>query len=101
MQQKPNAMSSEAVTLTSERQSRLSQHRSVRMIRLLNLLARKFGCEVGPGKGSEVTVFRKGGTKTRLGHHGCNGIVPAARVKWLVRRLGIPEIEWLKVMYGS
>jgi hypothetical protein len=88
-----------AAALVPEEQSRLPRHRPVRMIQFLNVLQRKCGCEVKYGKGSEVTAFRCGGKKVRLGHHERNGILHAAKVKWLVGRLGIPEREWFQAVY--
>lgn len=67
---------------------------AVRMQTLLRLLERRFGCEVGSGKGSEVTVYRPGGRKFTLGHHTRNTHVPAHVVRALLKAVGITVTEW-------
>jgi len=61
---------------------------AVRTVTLLALLERRFGCEVGRGKGSEVTVWRPGGRKFTLGHHHRNTHVPAHVVRALLEAVG-------------
>jgi hypothetical protein len=67
---------------------------AVRTVTLLALLERRFGCEVGRGKGSEVTVWRPGGRKFTLGHHRRNTHVPAHVVRALLKAVGIGAVEW-------
>lgn len=69
--------------------------RPLRSTRLLALLADRFGCEVRQGKGSEVTVYREGGRKFTLGHHGRCVEVRAAVLRRLLRRVGISPADWL------
>ena len=67
---------------------------AVRMQVLLRLLERRFSCEVGAGKGSEVTVYRPGGRKFTLGHHTRNTHVPAHLIRALLKAVGISVTEW-------
>lgn len=70
--------------------------RQLRSTRLLTVLADRFGCEVRQGKGSEVTVFREGGRKFTLGHHGrCVEVHPVV-LRRMLGRLGISPGEWLR-----
>jgi len=55
---------------------------------------------VRPGKGSEVTVFRAGGRKFALGHHGQNPEVRWPLVKRLLARVGVGAEEWCRAVYG-
>ena len=76
--------------------------RRIGMLRIkdmLRCLTRSFGCDVRQGKGSEVNVYRPGAKQYRLGCHGPNPEVPSAVVRRLLRRLDIPEREWLRVVY--
>ena len=66
---------------------------------MLNFLADRFGCEIRPGKGSEVTVYRAGGRIFTLGRHRRNDEVSSLIVKLLLKRLGISPQEWLKAVY--
>lgn len=71
---------------------------AVRMQALLRLLERRFSCEVGAGKGSEVTVYRPGGRKFTLGHHTRNTHVPAHVVRALLKAVGISVTEWWRTL---
>jgi hypothetical protein len=71
----------------------------LRARRLINFL-RGLGCEVQQGKGSEVTVYREGGRKFVLGHHGQNPEVRWPVVKRLLGRVGIRPEEWWAAVYG-
>ncbi len=71
---------------------------AVRMERLLGMLESRLGCEVKPGKGSEVTVYRPGGVKFVLGHHHRNRHVPSHLVRLLLKRVGISVEEWLRAV---
>lgn len=68
--------------------------------RLLTLLADRFGCEVRQGKGSEVTVYREGGRKFTLGHHGRCVEVRPVQLRRLLGRLGISPADWLRTACG-
>jgi hypothetical protein len=68
--------------------------RPLRSRRLLTFLEKRFGCEVRPGKGSEVTVYRPGGRIFTLGHHGSNDEVSSVVVAHLLKRLAIGLDEW-------
>ena len=84
----------------ADRPSATRRIRPLRSRRLLNLLANFFGCEVRPGKGSEVTVYRPGGRIYILGHHGSNDEVSSVVVTRLLKRLEIGRQEWLRAVYG-
>jgi len=71
--------------------------RSLRQRRLLTLLQDSFGCEVQQGKGSEVTVYRAGYVKFRLGRHSSNPEVPTVVVQRLLQKLGISLCEWFSL----
>ena len=94
--EKPPAMRKEPVV--PKEKSRSFYKRSVRVMPFLNALSREFGCEVKYGKGSEITVFRHGGKKARLGHHAQNGNVHWIKVKQILKHLGILERDWLRVL---
>jgi hypothetical protein len=89
----------EEPTSTATRCPRVPR-RPLRAGRLLAVLERKLGCEVRQGKGSEVTVYRPGGRKFVLGHHGPNPEVPWLVVKQLLARLAITPSEWHRAVYG-
>ena len=87
----------------AEESDRTTQHRrihAVRLEQLLTLLATRFGCEVEQGKGSEITVYRKGGRKYVLSRHKRNYEVPSAVVDRLLNRLGIGLPDWLAIVYA-
>ncbi len=71
---------------------------AVRMETLLTTLERRFSCDVSPGKGSEITVYRFGGRKFTLGHHARNTHVPAHVVRALLKAVGISVGEWWTVL---
>lgn len=68
--------------------------RSVRQRQLLNVLQRHFECEVRQGKGSEITVYRRGAKKFVLGGHRRNPAVSSHLIKLLLQRLGITPKQW-------
>jgi len=68
---------------------------SVRLKRFLTLLENALRCEVKDAKGSEITVYRRGGKKAILSGHRRNRIIPTIEVKRTLRRLGISDREWL------
>ena len=76
----------------SNRPSHLGRLRPLRPDTMLRFLERKFGCQVQRGKGSEITIFRPGGKKFRLGHP---KQVQPEHLKRILRRLGIPIGRWL------
>jgi hypothetical protein len=65
--------------------------------RFLAILEESFGCEVQHGKGSEITVYRRGARKMTLGGHGKNPTVQVKTVKRTLRQLGITLREWLAI----
>ena len=67
----------------------------LRLQQLLSVLERKLGCEVRPGKGSEITVYRRGGRKFSLGRHHADYVVPLVTIKQLLRNIGVKPHEWL------
>ncbi len=71
---------------------------SLRFSRLARLLADRFGCEVGGGKGSEVKVFRPGGRIYVFGHHKADFDVHPSRIRPMLTRLGIEPADWLAVV---
>jgi hypothetical protein len=74
--------------------------RPLRFRQLRNFLEKRFGCEVRPGKGSEVTFYRPGGRIFTLSHHGSNDEVPSVVVTHLLKRLAIGLDEWRLAVYG-
>jgi hypothetical protein len=74
--------------------------RPLRSGRLLLVLERDFGCEVKQGKGSEMTLYREGGRKFRLGHHGRSFEVRPLLLRRLLGRLGIAPADWLRACRG-
>lgn len=74
--------------------------RALRSPRAFKLLRESFGCEVTQGKGSEVTIYRSGGHKFILGHHGQCVTVGPLLLQRLLQRLGITTEEWLDAVYG-
>jgi len=66
----------------------------LRFSRFIASLQEFFACEVQQGKGSEVTMYRVGGKKCVIGHHGGNDPVYPTQVKRLLRQLGIPVADW-------
>ena len=79
---------------------RLGRLRPLRSGRLLALLDREFGCQVERGKGSEVTLYRHGGRKFRLGHHRRSVEVHPLLLRRLLGRLGIAPADWLRACHG-
>lgn len=79
------------------RPERRPQHRrmSLRFTRLVSLLEDGLGCEVRSGKGSEVTIYREGGSIFTLGHHKRNDRVAWRQIRRLLKRVGIGLREWL------
>lgn len=69
----------------------------VRTTQLLAMLQR-LGCEVRPGKGSEISLYRPGGKIWTLGHHKRNAQVGWAYVRRILKRLAIPVDEWLAIV---
>jgi hypothetical protein len=91
-----DAAPSEAVTAETESPSSYSRpRRPLRLPRLLGVLETQLGCEVQPGKGSEITVYRPGGKKFTLGRHQTHYTVPWPVVKQVLKRLNIGPEEWL------
>src|SRR5262249_1290994 len=84
-------------TIPARLASRL-RFKPLRSRRLFSLL-RKLGCEVSQGKGSEATVYREGGKKCTLGHHGQCVEVRWLDVKRLLKQVGIGLNEWFEVVY--
>ena len=68
--------------------------RSQRLFRILERL----GCEVKYGKGSEVTIFRRGGRKYRVGHHKANDYVSPFVIKYILDRVSVSQKEWLQAI---
>lgn len=71
---------------------------SLRSQRLFRILQEKLGCEVRPGKGSEICVYREGGHIFKLGHHKSNDYVGAGWIRRLLRRVGITMQEWAEAL---
>jgi hypothetical protein len=69
--------------------------RPLRLKRFLKLLKDNFECIVERGKGSEITVYRRGGRKAVLNGHKLNPSVSTITVKKVLRRVGIGHGEWL------
>ena len=67
---------------------------ALRLRPLLTVLERRFGCEIAQGKGSEITVYRRGGHKFILNGHRRNPVVCSMLVRMLLQRVGIPPAEW-------
>ncbi len=67
--------------------------RSLRFNTLVRVL-KSLGCEISPGKGSEVKVFREGGKIYSLPHHKRNDHYPPFIIKKLLRRLDISLAQW-------
>ena len=68
--------------------------KKLRSQQFFNLLENKLRCEVQSGKGSEITMYRKGGRKFRLGHHKRNQYVSSIVIKNILNRLSITPEEW-------
>lgn len=66
------------------------QLRSSTFFRILE----KLGCEVCRGKGSEVTVFRVGGMKRRIGHHKANHYISSYMIGSILKQLNVSGEEW-------
>ncbi len=75
-----------------------SRIRSVRMGRFLNILKREFECEIKNGKGSEVTIYRRGAKKIALGRHRRERSVSPTKVKMVLAQLSISLAQWQKVV---
>jgi hypothetical protein len=73
---------------------------SLRLSRLQSLLERRFGCTARPGKGSELLFYREGGRHAFVGRHKANPRVSAVEIQSILRKLGIPVLEWLQVTCG-
>jgi hypothetical protein len=71
----------------------------LRLPRLLRLFERRFGCEVGPGKGSEVNVFRPGGKVYTVACHKRNTEIYPRAVRRMLRTLNIPVGEFLDAVF--
>lgn len=71
---------------------------AIRVKRLLSILSDRLGCEVRPGKGSEIVVFRAGGHHFRLGHHKRNSYVPTPVIRNLLRHVGVGIQEWIEAI---
>jgi len=74
--------------------------RSLRSLRLPDFLADRFGRDVRPGKGSEISVYSEGGRIFTLGRHRRHNEVSLLIVKQLRKRLMISPHEWLEAVYG-
>jgi hypothetical protein len=72
----------------------------LRMHELLQFLMKWFGCEVRGGKGSEISIYRPVGRMFTLKRHTQNPEVSGVMVRRLLRRLEIPEKDWLRAVYG-
>ncbi len=83
-----------------ETRERAGRVRSLRFEPFCRVL-KKLGCEIRPGKGSEITVFRKGGKKWTMGRHGQNPLIQSIRVRECLKRLGISTREWFGLVYGD
>ena len=96
------AEEAEAVPPTGEVAPRSSMPASrlgrLRMVRLLNVLETRLGCEVRQGKGSEVVVHRPGGKIARLGRHTRNREIPTVLLRGVLERLGVSFQEWLAAL---
>lgn len=96
--EEPAEEPAEAVPPTSEVAPRSSMPASrlgrLRMVRLLNVLETRLGCEVRQGKGSEVVVHRAGGKIARLGRHTRNREIPTVLLRGVLERLGVSFQEW-------
>lgn len=66
---------------------------SVRLSSFLRILE-KLGCEVGLGKGSEITVYRVGGKKCRIGRHKVNPYISSSKIGFVLKQLNIGRDEW-------
>ena len=72
----------------------------LRFTRFIASLRDKFACEVQQGKGSEVTLYRIGGKKCLIGHHGGNDPVYQIQVKKILKQLGISLVEWCEAVHS-
>lgn len=61
-------------------------------------ILKELGCEICSGKGSEITVYRKGGKKFCIGHHGTKREIPSCVIYSTLKRLNIPTQEWFAAM---
>ncbi|MEI6127600.1 MAG: hypothetical protein WCQ99_13730 [Pseudomonadota bacterium] len=78
--------------------SKPQQISKVRSQRFFNMLSNKLQCEVTQGKGSEVTIYRAGGKKIRIGHHKRNTHIHSTVMKSILSRLNITGEEWLSAV---
>lgn len=65
----------------------------VRTTQLLAVLQR-LGCEVRPGKGSEISIYRPGARIWTLAHHKRNERVGWAHIRQILKRLDIAPEAW-------
>jgi hypothetical protein len=72
----------------------------LRLQRVLRLFENRLGCEISPGKGSEVNVYRPGGKIYTLGAHKRNREVHPLTVRRMLKILGIPIREFHEAALG-
>ena len=85
---------------TTARANSATVRLSPRFQRLQARLERDFDCQVRPGKGSEVSIYRAGGRIFTLGRHKRNDRIRWPHVRQLLRQLGIAEDDWVRSIAG-
>ena len=83
------------VAESTERKSK-PRLRGMRLLRFCSILQREFGCDAGPGKGSEYKITRPGGTYYRFGKHCQDRDLHPRNMKDCLDRLRIPVAEWIQ-----
>lgn len=69
---------------------------SIRIQRFLEFMQREHHCSIESGKGSEIKIWRPRTRIYTLGRHKRNPTVPAWLIRQILKRLEIPEQEWIE-----